>query len=93
MFANVRETELQATRHEGKIGKRGNEPEKGPFNVDKLHKCMGARLHAGALPAASCRCPSVAARGQRLVAQRLKLKHREALVSAAMKEMSDQAAQ
>ena len=76
MFANLHETELQVARLEGKIGKRDNEPEKEPCNVDKLRQCMGARLHAGALPAASCRHPSATARGQRLAAQRRKLKHK-----------------
>ena len=48
-------------------------------------------MHAGAVPVAFSRRPSVATRGQRLVRQKLKLQQKEVRVYAALKEMRDNA--
>jgi hypothetical protein len=80
------ETEVPAIRREWKVGKRDREPELEDFNEEKLAKRMRSQLHAGSLPTRTSRRVSVAERGQRLLAQKLKLKAKELRVSAALQE-------
>ena len=80
------EAEVPATRREWKVGKRDREPQLEDFNKDKLHQRMRSQLHAGELPTTTSRRVSVTERGQRLVAQKLKLKVKELRASAALQE-------
>jgi len=80
------ETLIPPARREWKVGRRDREPEKEPFNVDKLRKRLQSQVHAGRMPTMTCRRPCLNVRGQRLLAQKRKLKRKAERVAAAMAE-------
>ena len=80
------EMSIPAARREWKVGGRDREPEKEAFNVDKLHKRLELQLHAGTMPTMTARRASLNVRGQRLAAQKRKLKRKADHVAAAMEE-------
>ena len=90
-WLRINETLIPAARREWKIGSRDREPEKEEYNVEKLNRRLEAQLHAGVMPTMTCRRPSLNVRGQRLEAQRRRLKRKAEHVAAAMKETHERA--
>jgi len=91
-WVRCEETRIQAHRREWKHGQRDVKPEEDPFSLDKLQKRMRAQLHAGSVPASTCRRPSVATQGRKLLKSKTKLKEKPKRASAACKALREMAA-
>ena len=86
-WARSEETRIAAHRREWKEGERDHEPEHEHVSLDKLQKCLNAQLHAGCLPKRTCRRPSIAARGAKMVKMKCKQREKSKRVMASCKAL------
>jgi hypothetical protein len=86
-WIRIEKTRLQAHRREWKFGQRDYEPEHADFSLDKLERRLQAQVHAGGMPSKTCRRPSVAARGNKLLNQKVKQSAKEKRITAVCKAM------
>ena len=70
-------------------GKRDHQPELEAFSLDKLQRRLKAQLHAGSMPARSCRRLSIAARGNKLILAKAKQRAKSQRISAACKALRE----
>jgi len=90
-WVRIEETRVAADRRKWKRGKRDNQPENEEFTLDKLQKRLQAQLHAGSMPKASRRRPSIAARGNKLLRAKANQQQKTKRVTASLKSVRDAA--
>ena len=83
----VERTRVAAHRREWRVGKRDAEPENEICSLEKLERRFKSQMHADAMPRKSCRRPSLAKCGDKVLKSRGKASQKSMRGPAAFKAM------
>ena len=86
-WLRVERTRVAAHRREWRTGKRDAETENEICSLEKLERRFKSQMHAGAMPRKSCRRPSLAKRGEKVLKSKSKARQKSMRVAAAFKAM------